>query len=192
MALAKNQTTATEAPETTESPDTTKALETEAPPVPVPTLSPREIMTGTWRYIIPEDKQPTGSFMYMGYRLVYDITISENNDVTVSEMHFKRTDTESAETVEYFEGKRYILMYQSITSNAGSFKGKIAISPENENLAILDINGYEIALGTYFIEEKHYFMLVNDKLIWTKGDLNSKDFKEQYFPWDASTEFTKK
>lgn len=159
----------------------------------IPEIRARQKMTGTWRFTIPENTLPSDGFIYEGYRLVYDLTISEGSDIFLSEKQFLRSDTETVGAVEYFDGKRYTLMYDSLVLIQGSFSGEISILPENEKTAILDLSGYETRTGRFYIEEEHYLTLIDDShLRWTKAELHSEWFDEQYFPWDSSTVFTRK
>lgn len=160
-------------------------------PTIVPTVTPLQKMIGTWRLVIPENTLSMDCLANMGYRIVYDLTISEDYEVYLSEKHFLCSETETVGTVEYFDGKRYTLMYDSLRESQGSFAGDISISPENENTAIISLRGQEITTYRYYIEEIHYLTLIDDThLKWNKAELHSERFNEQYFPWDAATVFT--
>ncbi len=162
-------------------------------PTPAPTVTPLQKMIGTWRMVIPENTLSMDCLANMGYRIVYDLTIAEDYEVYLSEKHFLCSETETVGTVEYFDGKRYTLMYDSLRESQGSFAGDISISPENENTAIISLRGQEITTYRYYIEEIHYLTLIDDThLKWNKAELHSERFNEQYFPWDAATVFTKK
>lgn len=159
----------------------------------IPTLTARQKMTGEWRFILPENKHTADVYAFVGHRLVYDITISDDNNISLLEKHYKRSDFDTIGAIEYFEGKRYTLVYTSQDVISGSFSGDISISPENENTAILNLSGYEIATGQQFIKEKHYLTLTDDShLSWTKAELLSEGFNKKYFPWDNETVFLKK
>ena len=154
-------------------------------------MTMRQKMVGTWRFTIPENTLPDEGFIYPGYRLVYDLMISTDNEIILSEKQFKQSDTETVGEVEYFDGKRYTLMYNSLELIQGSFSGEISISSENE--AVFELYGYETQTGRFYIEETHWFTLIDDThLQWSKSEIHSEWLDEKYFPWDSSTVFTKK
>ena len=161
--------------------------------IPAPTVTPLQKMLGTWRFVIPENTLSMDCIANMGYRIVYDLTIAEDNEVYLSEKHFLCSETETVGTVEYFDGKRYTLMYDSLAVIQGSFSGEISISSENKNVAIIKLGGREIATGRYAIDEIHYLTLIDDThLKWNKAEVYTEILSEQYFPWNAETVFIKK
>lgn len=170
--------------------DTTASTEN---PSSATTQTPRELMNGTWRFVLPENKHTSEVYAFTGHRLVYDLTISDDNNVTLLEKHFKRTDFDTIGDVEYFEDKRYTLVHTSQDVKPGSFAGEISITNYDENTAIINLNGYETATGQYKINENHY-LVINDEgqLKWSKAEIISNEIDKQYFPWDSETVFQKK
>lgn len=151
----------------------------------------RQKLIGTWRFTIPENTLSEQGLIYPGYRLVYDLMISTNDLIILAEKQFKQSDTETVGEVEYFDGKRYTLMYNSLALIQGSFTGEISIASENE--AVFELYGYETQTGRFYIEETHSFTLIDDThLQWSNSEIYSEWLDEQYFPWNASTVFTKK
>lgn len=184
--------TVTSVPVSSETPATPSSSSTDEV-ISTPSLTPREQMNGEWRFVLPENKHTSDVYAFMGNRLVYDITITSDNAVLLLEKHYRRTDFDTVGAVEYFENKRYTLISTSQDIKPESFKGELSVSTDNANTFILNISGYETALGEKLIKEKHYFTLASDgKLTWSKAELLSEDFQKQYFPFDTETVFTKK
>lgn len=153
-------------------------------------------MLGTWSLVIPENTVFDG-WHYSNFLFEYEIQIFEDLDdekyyVKVDEKEYIRSDTTTFGEVKYFDNQRYTLANSSIDL-WNDFDGTL-FSGQDDSVVVFEIEGYELERGRMYIEETHYFTLIDDTHIqWNSCEIYTKNIGElgQYFPWNTSTIFSK-